>query len=308
MQKKISKLKFRIVSKTLIPSIVSKLRFKNKLTCIENDKKNFYRSCGYWPDYDLPKTFNEKLCYLKFNYKNDLWKRVADKLELKEYLKEIGLGFLAVETLAGPFDDANKIDLSLLPVKFVLKTNHDSGSVFVCDKSSTNFNLVFVRLNESVKKKYDPAKNEWVYEDIKPCIFAEEFLHPSDGNDLMDYKFFFSKGKPLFLFVASNRSKDVRFNIKDFDYNDIPCLYIYPKNKNLPIDPPPYYSQMQKYATQIASHFDFVRVDMYSTTQGPKVGELTFFSQSGHGCFAPRKFDYAFGDELDISFALKGVE
>ena len=124
----------------------------------------------------------------------------------------------------------------------------------------------------------------------------------------MDFKFFVSEGKPIFLFVASNRSKDVRFNIKDFDYNDIPCEYIYPKNKRLAKNKPPFFDEMAKTALEIGKLFDFVRIDFYSTVSGPKVGELTFFSQSGRGVFCPRKYDRYFGDKLDITFAKEQLE
>ena len=52
---------------------------------------------------------------------------------------------------------------------------------------------------------------------------------------------------------------------------------------------------MTKIAETIGSHFDFVRVDLYNTTEGIKIGELTFCSQSGYGLFTKKEFDFKYG-------------
>lgn len=312
MQKKYSKIKFLIKTHTLLSRLKKHIFARNKAySSDEEQERNDGKALlGYTPNLTNPCTFNEKLIYLKLYYRNPLWERCADKLAIKDFLAENGFGNLAVKTLGGPYEKASEIDLDKLPQKFVLKTNHDSGSIFICDKKTTNFKSVFSALDASLKQNYSEKRNnhEWVYSHIRPVVFAEELLKPSEGADLMDFKFFVSNGKPIFLFVASNRSKDVRFNIKDFDYNDIPCEYIYPKNKRLPKNKPPFFDEMAKMALEIGKLFNFVRVDFYSTASGPKVGELTFFSQSGYGVFCPRKYDRYFGDKLDITFAKKQIE
>lgn len=312
MQKKSSKIKFEFKSRTIISRLRSRIFGKNKVysTDHEQERNEGRALLGYTPNIENPLTFNEKLIYLKLNYRNPLWERCADKLEMKAFLAENGFGDLAAKTLGGPYESSSEIDLTKLPEKFVLKTNHDCGSVFICDKKNTDFKHVFSTLDASLKQNYSEKQNnrEWVYNNIKPIIFAEELLEPSEGTDLMDFKFFVSEGKPVFLFVASNRSTDVHFNVKDFDYNDFPCEYIYPKNKRLSKNKPPFFDEMAKLALEIGKLFDFVRVDFYSTVFGPRVGELTFFSQSGHGVFCPRKYDRYFGNKLDISFAKKQIE
>lgn len=307
MEKKLSKLLFEIKCGSLLPHLKYKFWYSKKKTTSVEESETYkaYSALGYLPNLKNPKTFNEKIMFLKLNYKNDLWKTCADKLKVKEFLIKNGFGQYVPKTLGGPYDNSKQIVLDSLPRKFVLKTNHDCGSVFICEKGKTNFSQVFERLDKSLEVKYTDRNhnNEWVYQDIKPVIFAEEALTPSEGNDLLDFKFFTSKGRPIFLFVASQRNTNIKFNVKNFNYDDMKCEYIYPKNRKLSKAKPPFFDQMSKIAIKVGSLFDFVRVDLYSTNQGPKIGELTFFSQSGHGQFFPRKYDSIFGKMLDISFA-----
>lgn len=260
---------------------------------------------GYAPNLENPSSLNEKLIWLKLNYTDDLWRTCADKLKVKDFLVKQGLSGYVVKTLGGPYKNSSEIDLNSLPDKFVLKTNHDSGTVFVCEKGKISFHDVFKKLDESVSSKYSGRGNnhEWVYDQIEPLIFAEEFLEPSEGNDLCDFKFFCFNGVPKFLYVISNRSKDERLNLKTLDYEDIPCLHVMMKNKKLPVEPPADFEKMKEAASLVAKNFGFVRVDFFSTKNGPKIGELTFFPTSGHGIFYPRKYDYEFGSYLDLSFA-----
>lgn len=276
---------------------------KNAIINKQYDQTTASIILGYKVNIDEPTTFNEKILWLKHNYKNVLWKQCADKLGSKQFLIEHGFKKYVPETF-GQFETSKCIDLDKLPNKFVLKTNHDCGTVVLCDKSCTDFCKVFEQLDKSVKKKYSLNNCEWVYEDVNPTIFAEEILIPESGNDLMDFKFFCFKGIPKFLFCVSNRSKDIKITVHDATTFDMyPCSYIYPKGKK-PMKPH-CYEEMLKLVKDVAKYFEFVRVDVYATNQGPKIGELTFFSQSGHGVFYPKKYDYEFGkyfDNTDFAF------
>ncbi len=306
MKKTISKIRFILKSRTLSGYLTGKLsRNKVAFACEEERELSIAKRClGYLPDLQNPKTFNEKLIYLKLHYRNPLWKRCADKLAMKDFLAENGFGKYAIKTIGGPYQSASEIDLPKLPEKFVLKTNHDCGSVYVCKKGETDFDSVFTKLDISLKTEYSKrgSNGEWVYDDIKPVIFAEELLEPSEGNDLYDFKFFCFNGVPKFLYVISNRNTDERLNLKNLDYSDIDCIHVMLKNKRLSKKPPVDFEEMKTVAFALAPKFDFARIDFFSTTKGPRIGELTFFPTSGHGAFYPRDFDRYFGDQLDITF------
>ena len=94
--------------------------------------KLYYRlRVGRKLNMDNPTTLNEKLQWMKFNYRFPLQSIVSDKLLVRDYVKEkIGEEYLI--PLLGSWKDYEDIDFSLLPKQFVLKCNHDSGGLVVC--------------------------------------------------------------------------------------------------------------------------------------------------------------------------------
>lgn len=308
METTISKIVFLIKNRTFL-----KYLFRNKNALSKAKTPEEYESIvtkytfNYRFNYKEPRTFNEHLVWLKLYYRNDLWNKCADKLAAKRFLIEKGFGKYVPKTLK-EYDSTSDICLQELPTDFVIKTNHDSGTVFICDKKNTDFSVIFNKIEESMKKQYSSLSNEWVYEKIIPKIFVEEKLVSNDGKDLVDYKFFLFNGKFGFGFVGQNRYKDVKFTVFDRNFNFINVDYIHlrPRKKNAP-QKPKCWDEMLNIAEAVGTYFDFVRVDMYVTSQGPKIGELTFFSQSGHGPFTKKKYDFEFGKlfnnikEIDFS-------
>ena len=76
----------------------------------------------YFPDLKDPKTFNEKIQCLKLYDHNPLYTICADKLLVRDYVREkIGEKYLI--KLLAVFDKPEDISLSLLPDKFAMKLN-----------------------------------------------------------------------------------------------------------------------------------------------------------------------------------------
>lgn len=89
-------------------------------------EKLFPISLGYPLDLDNPKTYNEKIQWLKLYNKNPLYTTLVDKYAVKEWVvNKIGAQYV-IPTL-GVWDNANDIDFKALPNQFVLKTTHDGG-------------------------------------------------------------------------------------------------------------------------------------------------------------------------------------
>ena len=299
MTKKITRFKYYLRNKTLFKRIFYKLFCSKKfVSTINPTSQNFKGKYAFNYKYDCnnPRTFNEYLGWIKYNYENDLWKKCADKIKVKDFLKENGFNDY-VPKLLGIYSNVNQIDLDKLPNKFVLKTNHDCGSVFICNKQTTDFNKVFSKLSLSLKKSYFNDNGEWVYKDIVPQIFAEELLEPNEGEKLYDYKLFSFNGNFGFGFVAQDRNVDCRFTLIDenFNYIDSDYIYLRPKKTDLPKKPKDF-DLMVKVANKIGKILNFARVDFYQTSKGIKIGEITFFSQSGLGAFTNSKYDFQFGN------------
>lgn len=298
MAKKTSKLGFAIKNKTFFKFIYNHFfPLPNEYidTC-QKQNKHARRVLNYKYDCSNPQTFEEYLGWIKINYRNDLWKKCADKLGSKEFLKELGLDKYIVKTY-GIYNSSSEIDLDKLPNDFVLKANHDCGSVFVCHKGSTNFIEVFKKLDLALTKRYSDNNGEWMYDDIEPKIFAEELLFPASGTDLVDYKFFMFSDRLGFGHVVQNRNADIRNALFDENYNIFNCSFetLMPSKKKI-AKKPSCWNEMMQVASIIGKKLEFVRVDFYWTTDGPKIGELTFIEESGCSAFTSKNYALKFGE------------
>src|SRR5690554_6695477 len=155
-----------------------------------------------------PKTFNEKLQWLKLYDRNPLYTNLVDKYKVREFISQtIGEEYLI--PLLGVWDKFDEIDFGELPNKFVLKPNHTSGDVFICkDKTKVNFDELRTKVNAWLEREYYWEHREWPYKNIKPRIFAEKYMVDESGVELKDYKFFCFNGEPKALYVATDRGID----------------------------------------------------------------------------------------------------
>ena len=86
----------------------------------------FKNALGKNLDLDNPKTFNEKIQWLKLYDDNPLKTTCADKYKVRDYVKDkIGEEYLI--PLLGVYDNPDEIDFDSLPNQFVLKVNWGSG-------------------------------------------------------------------------------------------------------------------------------------------------------------------------------------
>lgn len=108
--------------------------------------------CGQKMDWENPKLFSEKMQWLKVNDRKPIYTTMADKYAAKEWMKE-KIGGEYVVPLLGVWDNADEIDFSKLPQKFVLKTTHDSHGVVICmDKENLDIEKTIRFLNRRLKK------------------------------------------------------------------------------------------------------------------------------------------------------------
>lgn len=137
---------------------------------------------------DDPKTFSEKINWLKIYDRNPLYTQLADKYSVRQYVKEkIGEKYLF--PLLGVWDSFEEIDFDKLPQRFVLKCTHDYGSVVIVnDKDSIDFDEARKRINDELKFNFFYRGREWAYKDIKPRIIAEKTCR-KESRDLLTISF-----------------------------------------------------------------------------------------------------------------------
>ena len=246
-----------------------------------------------------PKSFNEKLQWLKLYDRNPLYTQLVDKYEVRKYITYV-IGKEYLIPLLGVYNDFDEIDFKKLPNKFVLKCTNDSGSIIMCtNKSELDMNETREKINKSLKRNFYLLYREWPYKNIKPRIICEKYMVDESGTELKDYKFFCFNGDPKALFIATDRGVDTRFDFFDLDFNHLPFMQHY-KNSVKEIKKPAGFNEMIRLAKVLSKDIPHVRVDFYDINGKVYFGELTFFHFSGFEKFEPEYYDELFGSWLEL--------
>lgn len=248
-----------------------------------------------------PKTFNEKLQWLKLYYypNNSLVVRCADKLKVRQYIKEKGYEETLVP-LIDEFDNEEDINWNNLPNEFVLKCNHGCAYNLICsDKSKFNIKKAKKQLNIWLNEDFGAFNIELHYSKIKPHkIICEKYL----GEYITDYKFFCFNGEPRFIYVSNDLIHDRQAKIGFFnldgskmelrrdDYEDIESIKI-----------PVFFDNMLEMARELSKDFPFVRVDFFVANNRYYFAELTFTPSACMMPFNPKRYDIEWGNLLSIN-------
>ncbi len=257
---------------------------------------------GKRPNIKSPKTFNEKLQWLKLHNRKSEYTLMVDKYEVRKYIAgTIGEKYLI--PLLGVYNDFSEIKFNFLPNRFVLKPNHTSGDVYICkDRTKINYIQLKKEVNNWMKCKYYWAHREWPYKNIKPRIVCEKYMVDESGIGLKDYKFMCFNGEPKIIQVISERKRgSYLINHFDLEWNEIniprksikrnPKTPMKPKNLN----------KMIEISKILSKDIPFVRIDLYETERGIYFGEITFFPVSGFMDFEKEEDDYLLGSWIKLS-------
>ena len=181
------------MKKNNIYNIIRFLSNKNSINWIPDSivLKCIYRSeLNKKLNLNNPKTFNEKLQWLKLYDRKDIYTTMVDKYEAKKYVAGI-IGEEYIIPTIGIYNSFDEIDFDKLPKRFVMKCTHDSGGIIIC-KDKSNFNKVLAKkkIEKSLKKNYYYGGREWPYKNVKPRIIIEEYMEDKKHHELRDYKIF----------------------------------------------------------------------------------------------------------------------
>lgn len=296
---------------------------------IKNPRRIFagllYRTAKIWPDklylqllyyFEMghklnlknPKTFTEKLQWLKLYNRKPEYTTMVDKYAVKEYVaKKIGNEYI-IPTL-GVWDTIEDIDWNSLPDQFVLKTTHGGGGggVVICkDKATFNRQKACKKLKYSMKKNGYITRREWPYKDVPKRIIAEKFMMDSgpqkaDG-DLADYKFYCFNGEPSYCQVIRDRSTKETIDFYDMEWKHMPFVGLNPvvSNGDSPVVRPVNLNVMIEVCRKLSKDITFARVDLYVIDNKEYFGEITFFPASGFGKFEPKEWNEKLGDLINL--------
>lgn len=246
-----------------------------------------------------PKTFSEKIQWLKLYGKLEKHSQYVDKYEVREYIKKtIGEKYLI--PLVGRWNTPEDIQLHKLPKRIVFKATHGSGYNFICkDSSNINKDILKKTLSAWIREKYYVWFREDQYRYVIAKIICEKYIEDEFG-ELRDYKFFCFHGKAKFIQIDSDRYKKHKRDIRDMKWNRLPIVLRYP-NSTENMNKPKNLTKMIMIAEELSKRFPFVRVDLYSARERIYFGELTFTPGNGMEKFFPHEADIQFGKLLNLS-------
>lgn len=284
-----------------------------------------YRTARIWPDklylqlrfffekgrilnFKTPRTFCEKMQWLKLYNRNPEYTKMVDKYAVKEYVADkIGEGYI-IPTL-GVWNSIDEIEWDILPNQFVLKTTHGGGGggVVIC-KDMTIFDKLDAcrKLRSSLSKNGYVTQREWPYKNVPKRIIAEKYMtesHPQqEDGDLADYKFYCFNGEPTYCQVIRDRRTKETIDFYDMEWNHMPFVGLNPivGNGDSPVARPANLDIMIEICRKLSKSIPFVRIDLYYINGKIYFGEITFFPATGLGKFEPEEWDEKLGDLIKL--------
>ena len=276
-----------LISPKLNTAVCYRVKFKRKL------------------DLENPVTLNEKILWLKFHtyWENPTVKQCADKLRVRDYLTDHGMGHL-LNDLLGVYYNIDDIDWDSLPNQFALKLNVGCAcNIIVSDKSKLDIDAAKVKMRKWLKSNYWLGWSEMQYKGVKPCILIEKYLGSPEGALPTDYKVYCFNGEPEFVMTCVERGGGER-----------PKFYLFDKNWNFAricrdgksapegftLPKPEGFDELMIAAKKLSEPFPFVRADFYICEGRVIFGELTFTPSGGMDNARLPETDIMFGKMLKL--------
>lgn len=241
----------------------------------------YWRELHEFPNLVCCRDFNDRIQWLKLFDQSTDNVRCSDKYLVRDYIRErIGNQYLT--ELYQVHDRFSQIDFETLPNAFVIKANHDCGTVIlVRDKDQLDKVAAEKRIESALITTYGWEKGEWAYAAVKPTVFVEQLIEPGSLIPPADYKFHCVDGIVRYLHYIYDRGHDTRelFVNRNGYLSDLSIYF--PKGDPARYIEPNEWNRMVQVAEALAKGFKYVRVDLYLSQGKIYVGEMTFWPMSG---------------------------
>lgn len=254
---------------------------------------------GLPPRLKSPRTYAEKMSFLKLHHDNPLLGLCSDKIAVGSYLRSLGLEHLLVPVL-GIYDRPEDIPWPTLPSRFVAKTNHGSNFYIICRDRKTLDTVAAVK-DFNIWLGYDFSRwmAETNYRGIRPRILVEELV--ALPEDLVEYKFFCFHGVPRFVSVITGRRGGTPIRrVYDMQWQ---ALELGSRGLIRDTEPgvrPEFFPDLVRYATRLSEDFIQVRVDFLVAGDRIHFSELTFYNLGGFAVLEPEAMNDVVGSWIDL--------
>lgn len=273
-------------------------------------EKTYKKITGKKLDINNPKTYDEKLWWLKYNYHNPLMTMCVDKYWVREYVKMCGYENI-LNDCYGVYKNAKDIDFSKFKEdKIFIKCNHRSGSNILYDKNKP-FNIKKFRkeFNRYLKSNYYYLSREWPYKNVEPLIICEKVLTTDEKSGLVDYRMFCFNGKLKYVMLDvdvcaedGRHAENSKINVYDRDFNLLENYkFNIPNFNKARVKKPDNYDKMIEIAEKLSKPFPQARIDLYNISGKIIFGEITFFHRGGiNPAITPVRFEEEIGKSINI--------
>ena len=256
-----------------------------------------------------PRTFSEKLQWLKIYNKDPKYTMMVDKYLVKDYVSKV-IGIEHIIPTYGVWDSPDSIDWNKLPQKFVLKTTHAGGSsgVVICvDKNKIDKSETISKLQKSYMTDSYAISKEWPYKNVQRRIIAEQLLESTSQNEIPDYKWYCFNGEPKYCQVIKDRTTKETIDFFDVNWNHQEFIGLNTNVGNADVVPqkPERLDVQLSIARKLSRGLPFSRIDLYEVDGKVYFGEITFFPLSGMGKFVPNVYNRLLGDMLELPLECK---
>lgn len=255
----------------------------------------FFLKQGYRLNLRDPKSFNEKIQWIKLYDHNPLMPKCCDKFTVREFVEDQGCGEILNDLIWEGFNPED-IPFDSLPEKYVIKVTY--GSSFNIIQNGTAEIIrggVVKHCKKWLKAKYLPCYGEWFYGIEKPRIIVEKFIESADDEQLRDYKVFCFNGEPRLIRVDTDRFTEHKMDFFNCNWERVTNAGMgYPVSGRA-LERPECLTELLEYARKLSQPFIHARVDFYIVREKIYFGEITFTNGAGFDRFRPREFDYELG-------------
>ena len=154
---------------------------------------------------------------------------------------------------------------------YVIKANHDSGSVFfVRNESARDWEWIEKLCADWLRSAFPQHLHEKWYHLTTPQILVEPL-----GENLLDFKFYVFEGRVQYIHVDTDRFIGHKRRFYDRNWNPLPFSLKFPLETRS-IQKPTHLEEMINGAERLGTGLDFVRVDFYDLPQGARFGYEPF--------------------------------
>lgn len=278
--------------RNLLPLGEFRFSLENMIDCLHLQNR------GHLPDLQNPHSYSEKIQWLKLHDQMTEQVICCNKLLARTFVSER----IGKEYLPELFHVSTHIDdpqFGQIKLPFMLKTNHDSGSVFhIHDQRDLQRALKSVGRN--MRKPYGVLTGEWAYFHISPLVFAERMM----AEPLVEYNFHCCDGAVKWARIVKERVTGMATAY----FVDEACTKL-PLTMDLSMfhpeeqpERPANWQQMLEAARELSRGFRYVRIDFYKSEGRTYFSEMTFWPTAG---FSSKEHDADFGELLDIDLTFK---